>query len=62
MASPSATAPSDLRKNVTSPNRTTQAASAVIDRAQTTQRIHYALAAAKKRSQELAQELSESSK
>ncbi|MHA3892952.1 pyrroline-5-carboxylate reductase [Acinetobacter sp. GXMZU3951] len=62
MAITSASSPSELRKNVTSPNGTTQAALEVFDRAQISQNIQSALAAAKKRSQELAQELSESSK
>ena len=62
MAITSANSPSELRKNVTSPNGTTQAALEVFDRAQISQNIQSALAAAKKRSQELAQELSESSK
>ncbi|TCB67452.1 pyrroline-5-carboxylate reductase [Acinetobacter sp. ANC 4178] len=62
MAITSASSPAELRKNVTSPNGTTQAALEVFDRAQISQNIQSALAAAKKRSQELAQELSESSK
>ena len=62
MAITSANSPAELRKNVTSPNGTTQAALQVFDRAQISQNIQSALAAAKKRSQELAQELSESSK
>ena len=62
MAITSASSPSELRKNVTSPNGTTQAALEVFDRTQISQNIQSALAAAKKRSQELAQELSESSK
>ena len=62
MAITSANTPSELRKNVTSPNGTTQAALEVFDRAQISQNIQSALAAAKKRSQELAQELSECSK
>lgn len=62
MAITSSNSPSELRKNVTSPNGTTQAALEVFDRAQISQNIQAALAAAKKRSQELAQELSESSK
>ena len=62
MAITSANSPAELRKNVTSPNGTTQAALEVFDRAQISQNIQSALAAAKKRSQELAQELSESSK
>ncbi|MGY5394112.1 pyrroline-5-carboxylate reductase [Acinetobacter sp. NigerLNRRAM0016] len=62
MAITSASSPSELRKNVTSPNGTTQAALEVFDRTQISQNIQSALAAAKKRSQELAQELSESIK
>lgn len=62
MAITSSNAPSELRKNVTSPNGTTQAALEVFDRAQISQNIQTALAAAKKRSQELAQELSDSIK
>lgn len=49
-------------KNVTSPNGTTQAALEVFDRAQISQNIQAALAAAQKRSQELAQELSDKTK
>ena len=62
MAITSANNPAELRKNVTSPNGTTQAAIEVFDRAQISQNIQAALAAAQKRSQELAQELSESTK
>ena len=62
MAITSANSPAELRKNVTSPNGTTQAAIEVFDHAQISQNIQAALAAAKTRSQELAQELSESSK
>ena len=62
MAITSSNTPAELRKNVTSPNGTTQAALEVFDRAQISQNIQAALAAALKRSQELAQELSESSK
>lgn len=62
MAITSANSPSELRKNVTSPNGTTQAALEVFDRAHISQNIQAALAAAQKRSLELAQELSESSK
>ncbi|MEN8291980.1 pyrroline-5-carboxylate reductase [Acinetobacter radioresistens] len=62
MAITSSSSPSELRKNVTSPNGTTQAALEIFDRAQISQNIQAALAAAKKRSQELAQELSESTK
>ncbi|MFW2090982.1 pyrroline-5-carboxylate reductase family protein, partial [Acinetobacter baumannii] len=53
---------SELRKNVTSPNGTTQSALEVFDRAQISQNIQSALAAAQKRSQDLAQELSDSAK
>ena len=62
MAITSANTPAELRKNVTSPNGTTQAAIEVFDHAQISQNIQAALAAAKTRSQQLAQELSESSK
>ena len=62
MAITSSNSPAELRKNVTSPNGTTQAALEVFDRAQISQNIQAALAAAQKRSQELAQELSDSSK
>ena len=62
MAITSSNAPSELRKNVTSPNGTTQAALEVFDRARISQNIQTALAAAQKRSQELAQELSDSIK
>lgn len=62
MAITSAENPAQLRKNVTSPNGTTQAAIEVFDHAHISQNIQAALAAAKKRSQELAQELSDSSK
>ncbi len=62
MAITSANTPAELRKNVTSPNGTTQAALEVFDRAQISQNIQTALAAAQKRSQELAQELSDNSK
>ena len=62
MAITSSNSPAELRKNVTSPNGTTQAALEVFDRAQISQNIQTALAAAQKRSQELAQELSDSSK
>jgi pyrroline-5-carboxylate reductase len=58
----SANTAAELRKNVTSPNGTTQAALEVFDQAQISQNIQAALAAAAKRSQELAQELSDSSK
>jgi len=62
MAITSANSPAELRKNVTSPNGTTQAAIEVFDRGQISQNIQAALAAAKTRSQELAQDLSESIK
>ncbi|WOE30389.1 MULTISPECIES: pyrroline-5-carboxylate reductase [unclassified Acinetobacter] len=62
MAITSANSPAELRKNVTSPNGTTQAAIEVFDRGQISQNIQAALAAAKMRSQELAQDLSESIK
>ncbi len=62
MAITSSNSPAELRKNVTSPNGTTQAALEVFDRAQISQNIQTALAAAQKRSQELAQELSDSTK
>lgn len=59
MAITSSNTPAELRKNVTSPNGTTQAALEVLDHAHVAQNIQAALAAAKKRSQELAKELSE---
>lgn len=62
MAITSSNTPAELRKNVTSPNGTTQAALEVFDRAQISQNIQSALAAAQKRSQELARELSDSNK
>ena len=62
MAITSSNTPAELRKNVTSPNGTTQAALEVFDRAQISQNIQTALAAAQKRSQELAQDLSDSAK
>lgn len=62
MAITSSSSPAELRKNVTSPNGTTQAALEVFDRAQISQNIQAALAAAQKRSQELAQDLSDSIK
>lgn len=62
MAITSSNSPAELRKNVTSPNGTTQAALEVFDRAQISQNIQAALAAAQKRSQQLAEELSESAK
>jgi pyrroline-5-carboxylate reductase len=49
--------PAQLRKNVTSPGGTTQAAIETFDQFQISQHIQTALAAAEKRSQELAQEL-----
>lgn len=62
MAITSANSPAELRKNVTSPNGTTQAAIEVFDHAHISQNIQAALAAAQKRSQQLAQELSDSIK
>ncbi len=62
MAITSSNTPAELRKNVTSPNGTTQAALEVFDHAQVSQNIQAALAAAKTRSQELAAELSDSIK
>lgn len=62
MAITSSSSPAQLKKNVTSPNGTTQAALEVFDRAQISQNIQAALAAAQKRSQELAQNLSDSIK
>jgi pyrroline-5-carboxylate reductase len=62
MAITSSNTPAELRKNVTSPNGTTQAAIEAFDRGQISQNIQAALAAAKKRSQELAQDLSDSIK
>ena len=62
MAITSASSPEELRRNVTSPNGTTQAAIEVFDHAHISQNIQAALAAAQKRSQELAQELSDSIK
>ncbi|RZF50156.1 pyrroline-5-carboxylate reductase [Acinetobacter halotolerans] len=62
MAITSSNSPAELRKNVTSPNGTTQAALEVFDRGQISQNIQAALAAAQKRSQELAQELSDKTK
>ena len=50
MAITSSNSPAELRKNVTSPNGTTQAALEVFDRAQISQNIQTALAAAQKRS------------
>ena len=58
MAITSSNSPAELRKNVTSPNGTTQAAVDVFDQAEISQHIQSALAAAQQRSQELAQELS----
>ena len=60
MAITSSNTPAELRKYVTSPYGTTQAAIEVFDHAQISQNIQAALAAAKTRSQELAQELSDS--
>ena len=62
MAITSSNTPAELRKNVTSPNGTTHAAIEVFDHAHISQNIQAALAAAQKRSQELAQELSDSIK
>ena len=62
MAITSSNTPAELRKNVTSPNGTTQAAIEVFDHGQVSQTIQAALAAAQKRSQVLAQELSDSVK
>lgn len=62
MAITSSNTPAELRKNVTSPNGTTQAAIEVLDHGQVSQTIQAALASAKKRSQELAQDLSDSVK
>ncbi|NHC03577.1 pyrroline-5-carboxylate reductase [Acinetobacter sp. 187] len=62
MAITSANSPAELRKNVTSPNGTTQAAIEVFDQSQISQNIQTALVAAQKRSQELAQDLSASAK
>ena len=59
MAITSSNSPAELRKNVTSPNGTTQAALEVFDRAQISQNIQAALAADQKRSQELEEELSD---
>lgn len=59
MATQSDVSPAELRKRVTSPNGTTQAALEVFDRMHISQNIQVALAAAQKRSQELAQEFSE---
>ncbi len=62
MAITSSNTPAQLRKNVTSPNGTTQAAIEVFDHGQVSQTIQAALAAAQKRSQVLAQDLSDSVK
>jgi len=62
MAITSSNSPAELRKNVTSPNGTTQAAIEVFDQTQISQNIQTALVAAQKRSQELAQDLSASAK
>lgn len=53
MAITSEQSPTQLRKNVTSPNGTTQAAIETMDAAQVAQHIQQALAAASKRSEEL---------
>ena len=57
MAITSEHSPAQLRKNVTSPGGTTQAAIETFDQFQIAQHIQTALAAAEKRSQELAHEL-----
>ncbi len=62
MAITSSNTAAQLRKNVTSPNGTTQAAIEVFDHGQVSQTIQAALAAAQKRSQALAQDLSDSVK
>ena len=62
MAITSANSPAQLRKNVTSPNGTTQAAIETFDRHHISQHIQAALAAAQQRSKALAQELSDSVK
>lgn len=62
MAISSDAMPAELRKRVTSPNGTTQAALEVFDRMHISQNIQVALAAAQKRSQELAQEFSDQTK
>lgn len=59
MAITSEHSPAQLRRNVTSPNGTTQAAIETFDQFQVSQHIQTALAAAEKRSETLAQELAE---
>lgn len=59
MAITSEHSPAQLRRNVTSPNGTTQAAIETFDHYQVSQHIQSALAAAEKRSESLAQELAE---
>lgn len=59
MAITSENTPAQLRRNVTSPNGTTQAAIETFDHYQVSQHIQAALAAAEKRSETLAQELAE---
>lgn len=59
MAITSENSPAVLRRNVTSPNGTTQAAIETFDHYQVSQHIQAAIAAAEKRSQTLAQELAE---
>ena len=59
MAITSANTPAQLRRNVTSPNGTTQAAIETFDQYQVSQHIQAALAAAEKRSESLAVELAE---
>lgn len=62
MAISSGATPSELRKKVTSAQGTTRAALDVFDQMSVSQSIQTALAAAQRRSQELAQELSDSTK
>lgn len=57
MAISSDAPPAQLRRNVTSPNGTTQAAIETFDQFQVSQHIQAALAAAQQRSQQLAEEL-----
>ena len=59
MAITSANTPAQLRRNVTSPNGTTQAAIETFDQYQVSQHIQAALAAAERRSASLAVELAE---
>lgn len=59
MAITSENSPAVLRRNVTSPNGTTQAAIETFDHYQVSQHIQAAIVAAEKRSQTLAQELAE---